>query len=63
MKIMERKIKDDLKEGKWEDALSEFIEDFCIFPAAIMKGPVITKKDKLVWEAGVPIVKEDFLPE
>ena len=61
MKIMERKIKDDLKEGKWEDALSEFIEDFCIFPAAIMKGPVITKKDKLVWEAGVPIVKEDFL--
>lgn len=61
MKIMERKIKDDLKEGKWEDALSEFIEDFCIFPAAIMKGPVITKKEKLVWEAGVPIVKEDFL--
>jgi hypothetical protein len=61
MKIMERKIKDDFKEGKWEDALSEFIEDFCIFPAAIMKGPVITKKEKLVWEAGVPIVKEDFL--
>lgn len=61
MKVMERKIKDDLKEGKWEDALSEFIEDFCIFPAAIMKGPVITKKEKLVWEAGVPIVKEDFL--
>ena len=61
MKIMERKIKDDLQEGKWEDALSEFIEDFCIFPAAIMKGPVITKKEKLVWEAGVPIVKEDFL--
>lgn len=61
MKVMERKIKDDLKEGKWEDALSEFIEDFCIFPAAIMKGPVITKKDKLVWEGGVPIVREDFL--
>lgn len=61
MKVMERKIKDDLKEGKWEDALSEFIEDFCIFPAAIMKGPVITKKDKLVWEGGIPIVREDFL--
>lgn len=39
--------------------LSEFIEDFCI-SAAIMKGPVITKKG-ISWQAGMPIVKEDFL--
>lgn len=55
MNLIERKIKDDLKEGKWEEALSDFIEDFCVFPAAIMKAPVITKKDRLVWERGVPI--------
>ena len=61
MALMERKIKDDLKEGKWEQALSEFIEDFCIFPTAIMKGPVISKSQKLRWEAGVPVVTEDYI--
>lgn len=61
MKVIERKIKDDLKEGKWEQALSDFIEDFCIFPAAFMKGPVISKKERLTWVNGQPTVVEDYI--
>lgn len=60
MALMERKIKDDLKEGEWDQALSDFIEDFCIFPAAFMKGPVVTKKDRLRWEGGKPIVENVY---
>jgi hypothetical protein len=60
MKQMERKIKDDLAEGYWREALNEFIEDFCIFPTAFMKGPVIQKKETLVWENGAPIVRPSY---
>lgn len=60
MSLMERKIKDDLKEGGWDQALSDFIEDFCIFPTAFMKGPVVTKKEKLRWEGGKPIVEKVY---
>jgi hypothetical protein len=60
MQTMERKIKDDLKEGGWDQALSDFIEDFCIFPAAFLKGPIVTKKDKLRWEEGTPVVTKDY---
>lgn len=60
MSLMERKIKDDLKEGGWDQALSDFIEDFCIFPTAFMKGPVVTKKQKLRWETGRPVVEEVY---
>lgn len=54
-KIYEKKIKDQLKEGKWDLALSEFIDDFCIFPTAIIKGPIVTKSTKLAWSNGVPV--------
>lgn len=60
MYIMEQHIKDDMKEGEWEKALSEFIEDFCVFPASFMKGPVITKKDKQTWENGKSVVRESY---
>ena len=60
MESMERKIKDDLKEGGWETALSEFIEDFCIFPAAFMKGPIVSKKKRLTWVQGESLVLEDY---
>lgn len=60
MQVMERKIKDDLKEGGWDQALSDFIEDFCIFPAAFLKGPIVTKKDKLRWAEGVPVVTSEY---
>lgn len=60
MYIMEQQIKDDMKEGGWDKALANFIEDFCIFPAAFMKGPVITKKEKQVWEKGKSVVRKSY---
>lgn len=60
-KILETKIKDQMKEGKWEKALSEFIDDFCIFPTAFLKGPIVTVKKRLKWDNGVPVPTEDFV--
>jgi len=57
---METKIADQLAEGGWDEALSEFIEDFCTFPAAIMKAPVVQKKKSLKWgPQGEPIVADE----
>ena len=61
VKVLERKIADQMKEGNWDMALSEFIEDFCTFSAAIMKGPVITKKKKLIWEGGEAVTTEEHV--
>ena len=57
----EDKVHDQLQEGGWEHALSEFIEDFCVFQVAIMKGPIPQKKKKIVWENGVPVEKQKIV--
>ncbi|MCK5128036.1 MAG: hypothetical protein KAR42_17400, partial [candidate division Zixibacteria bacterium] len=44
----------------WREALSDFIEDFCIFPTAIMKGPVVTKSIKLTWKNGKAVEEEVY---
>lgn len=59
--IIETKIKDQMKEGKWEKALSEFIDDFCIFPTAFIKGPIITVRKKLKWVNGVAVPVTDYV--
>ncbi len=56
-----RAVDDSLIEGKWDQALLEFIDDFCIFPTAIMKGPVITNQNKVAWVNGEPVVTEEYL--
>lgn len=63
LKRIERFIEDQLVEGKWEKALDDFITDFSIFPAAIMKGPIIQKKKKLVYEGGRPVPKTVYCYE
>jgi len=60
VKKFEDIVADQLDEGDWEEALSEFIEDFCVFQAAIMKGPIITKKKKMTWDKGKPLVSEEY---
>ena len=52
IKRIERQVVDQLVEGDWDPALSDFIEDFTIYPTAFMKGPVVTTKNKLSWENG-----------
>jgi len=59
-KKMELKISDQLSEGGWDKSLGEFIEDFCTFPAGIMKAPIVHKKKNLKWgPEGQPIVSDD----
>lgn len=45
----ELEIDDDLVEGNFYTALSEFIKDITTFPTAFIKGPVIRQKKTLVW--------------
>ncbi len=58
---LEMMCMDQLHEGDWDLALSEFIQDFVIFPTAFMKGPVISKEKKLVWENGKPVVSKEYV--
>lgn len=46
---MEVKMDDQLTEGNWHKAFSEFLDDITTFPAAIMKGPVVRKRPKMKW--------------
>ena len=61
VKKFEKIVEDQLQEGNWEEALSQFISDFCIFPAAIMKGPVITKKKKITYENGIAVPSDEYI--
>ncbi|MBS0367663.1 MAG: hypothetical protein JSS57_00535 [Proteobacteria bacterium] len=51
-KRMERQIADRLDEGGYVEAMDAFIEDFCTYPAAIVKGPIYTRRKELKWGAG-----------
>lgn len=56
---MELKMEDQLLEGHFTDALSQFIDDIVTFPTAILKGPVPRKRKVLKWQgAGLATVEE-----
>jgi len=61
VKKFERIVADQLQEGEWDKALSDFIEDFCVFPIAILKGPVISKKKRLTYVDGRAEEVTDFV--
>lgn len=62
--LMENQIEDQLAEGRWVESLQEFISDFAIFPAAIMKGPILRRKKTLTWGNGwVPEESYEVIPE
>jgi len=46
---MEAKMNDQMQEGNWQKAFSEFIDDVTTFPAAFIKGPVVRKRPQLKW--------------
>lgn len=58
---METRIHDQLTEGGFHRALSEFIDDLVLFPVAILKAPVIRKRRKLMWREGQPVVDDKFV--
>jgi hypothetical protein len=47
---METKIEDQLLAGGWRHTFAEFIQDFCTFPAAFMRSPIIQNKRRLEWQ-------------
>jgi hypothetical protein len=58
-KVAEDKLYDVLLETGWEDAIRDVIEDAVIFPAGILKGPVLRQKKNIIWEGNVPSVREE----
>ena len=46
---MGQKIEDQLLEGGWGLAFSQFIDDIVTFPTAIVKGPVARNRKQLKW--------------
>ena len=46
---MEKKMYDQLLEGRWVDSFAEFLDDIVTFPSAVMKGPVVRKRPRLNW--------------
>ena len=55
MKKLENIIEDQLDAGEWTEALSEFVEDFTIYPAAFMKAPIINITKAMTYDKGVPV--------
>ena len=51
-KRMERVIADRMAQGDYNEAMDAFIEDFVTYPAAILKGPVYTRRRELEWGDG-----------
>jgi hypothetical protein len=62
--LMEAKIEDQLKRGKFFVAFREFIDDFVTYPTAIIKGPNVKRRKRLEWaENFTPLVISDFTRE
>lgn len=54
-------IEDQLNQGGFTKAAHEFIDDFVTFPTAVMKGPSVRKKKRLMWgPAYQPVILNDF---
>lgn len=61
---MELVIKDQLVEGEWVQALEQFIADFAMYPAAVIKGPVLRSRKVLAWGQGwQPVRVSEIQPE
>jgi hypothetical protein len=57
---METLIHDQLTDGGWREAFDQFIDDLGTYPAAIIKGPVIERKNALKWRKDKAVVESKF---
>ena len=56
---METRIRDIFQEGGWDLVEREAIDDFVTFPTAIVKGPILLKKQRMKWgPAFRPVIDE-----
>ncbi len=57
-------IDDQLTQGGYDRQVTDFIDDFVTYPTAILKGPNVRKKKRLVWGPNFqPVVLNDFARE
>ena len=59
--VVQSKVLDDLKQGGWDLAFSDFINDFLVYPTAFMKGPIVTTSKRLTYEGGKPVEKREVV--
>ena len=59
---MKLKMSDQMYEGHFYQAMSEFIDDIVTFPAAILKGPVVRNKMKMKWVQEAQPMPQPMLP-
>ena len=61
---MERMIEDQMEEGGWDKALSQFINDYTTFPVAVIKGPVAKQRIRVNYDnGGNPVVEKTIVYE
>lgn len=53
-------IDDQMVEGGWRQAFSEFVSDFVTYPSAFMKGPVARQRKRMSW---IQSVNGKFMPQ
>ncbi len=64
---MEDAMEDQMLQGEWREVFSSFLDDLVTFPAAIIKGPVLRRRPKMVWKdvgdgTFEPVVTEEVTP-
>jgi len=60
----EQLIDDQLSEGGWHEALESFIDDFCVYPAALIRGPLLQRVPELAWREGWNMIEvEEIKPQ
>lgn len=59
---METKVKDDLKEADWPAAFDAFLDNFCLYPYAVLKSPSMRMKRWKEWDGMTMVASERLLP-
>jgi len=61
---MEKRILDKMQQSKFNTVLSEVIYDFCTYPTAFIKGPVVRTKKKMSWGKNwTPVVTDEIVED
>lgn len=60
---MEDKMEDQLAQGDFVHGLGGFIADLVVYPAAIMKGPILRRGKKLTWKNEMGTVQPHVVEE
>lgn len=47
---MEQRIEEDMIRGAYYKSISEYIQHFCTFPTAVLKGPFLSRSKRMKWK-------------